>query len=198
MVHPNIVRLYDAIETQRQIYLVMEAVEGQSLASIVKVRPMRRYGRERECARVMLQVMSAVGYMHGLEIYHRDIKMENILIEERTGEVKLIDFGFSCQSKDKLKIFCGTPNYMSPEIVCKREYFGGPADVWACGIVLYTLLTGSFPFKSLTTEKELFRKINRAIVNFTAPGCPQDLSFEAKDLIKGMLSAEPQDRLTAA
>ncbi len=97
---------------------------------------------------------------------HRDIKLENILIVQKTGQVKLIDFGFSCLSKERLKIFCGTPSYMSPEIVSKKEYYGGPADIWACGVLLYNLLCGNFPFKSLTTEKELFRKINRGILNF--------------------------------
>ena len=79
----------------------------------------------------------------------------------------MIDFGFSCMSKEKLKIFCGTPSYMCPELVCKKEYYGGPADVWACGVLLFTLLCGQFPFKSITSEKELFRKINRGIFNLS-------------------------------
>jgi MAP/microtubule affinity-regulating kinase len=81
------------------------------------------------------------------------------------GTVKLLDFGFSCFSKEKLKIFCGTPSYMAPEIVSKREYMGSPADLWAAGIVLYYILYGTLPFKSVTTEKDLFRKINRGIFN---------------------------------
>lgn len=125
----------------------------------------------------------------------RDIKLENILIEAKSGTVKLIDFGFSCISKDRLKIFCGTPSYMSPEIVSKKEYYGGPADVWACGVLLYTLLVGVFPFKSVTTERELFRKINRGIVNFQQ--APSSLSAEARDLIQVMLTVDPAERPTA-
>ena len=122
--------------------------------------------------------------------------MENILIEARTGSVKLIDFGFSCLSKERLKIFCGTPSYMSPEIVSKKEYYGGPADIWACGVLLYTLLIGSFPFKSVTTEKELFRKINRGIFSVSV-GPTHEVSAEAKDLLHLMLTVDPAERPTA-
>lgn len=138
--------------------------------------------------------MSGVEAMHAQDIAHRDIKMENILVEARSGKVKVIDFGFSCGSKEKLRIFCGTPSYMSPEIVSKKEYFGGPADIWACGVLLFTLICGTFPFKSITTEKELFRKINRGIFNYTLP----DMSSDAKDLIKAMLNVEPSERPTAS
>ena len=79
----------------------------------------------------------------------RDIKLENILVDRKTGKLKLIDFGFCCCTAPdtKLKIFCGTPSYMSPEIVQKRDYLGPPTDIWATGILLYALLCGHFPFK---------------------------------------------------
>ena len=93
-------------------------------------------------------IVSAIAYCHSKQICHRDIKLENILLDEQ-GNPKLIDFGFStCIPNDKkVKIFCGTPSYMSPEIVQKIEYNGPPADVWALGVLLYALLTGTFPFK---------------------------------------------------
>jgi MAP/microtubule affinity-regulating kinase len=161
--HDNVVHLYDAIDTQRQLYLIMENVEGQCLQQIMKYKQGRRFSTEAECARLFVQLMSAIEYMHSMDIAHRDIKLENILIEQRTGNLKLIDFGFSCLSKEKLRVFCGTPSYMSPEIVSKREYYGGPSDIWACGVLLFNLLSGTFPFKSVTTEKDLFRKILRGI-----------------------------------
>ena len=161
----------------------------------MKFRPYKRFSTEIECAKIFVQIMSAIEYIHSQDIAHRDIKLENILIDQRTGTVKLIDFGFSCFSKERLKIFCGTPSYMSPEIVSKKEYFGGPADVWACGVLLFTLLCGTFPFKSVTTEKELFRKINRGIFNISVG--PQHMSAEAKDLIKEMLTVDPTERPTA-
>jgi MAP/microtubule affinity-regulating kinase len=98
-------------------------------------------------------------------------------------------------SKERLKIFCGTPSYMAPEIVSKKEYYGGPSDIWACGVLLFNLLFGVFPFKSVTSEKDLFRKILRGIFNLSLG--PQDLSHEAKDLIRQMLSVDPLDRPTA-
>ncbi|TNV73874.1 hypothetical protein FGO68_gene1437 [Halteria grandinella] len=192
--HENIVQLYDAIDTQRQIYLIMEHVEGQCLQQMMKFRHQRRLSSETEAARMFAQIMSAVEAMHLMDVAHRDIKMENILVEARSGRVKVIDFGFSCLSKERLKVFCGTPSYMSPEIVSKKEYFGGPADIWACGVLLFTLICGTFPFKSITTEKELFRKINRGIFTYTLP----DVSSEAKDLIKQMLNVEPSERPNAS
>jgi MAP/microtubule affinity-regulating kinase len=95
-------------------------------------------------------------------ICHRDIKPENIMFDPETGQVKIIDFGFACSSKEKLRVFCGTPSYMSPEIVSNRDYWGNAADVWACGVILFLLLTGTLPFKS-GSEKELFRKIQKGV-----------------------------------
>jgi serine/threonine protein kinase len=89
---------------------------------------------------------------------HRDLKAENIIFDEESGEVKLIDFGFACIAKEKLKVFCGTPSYMSPEIVSKREYLGSAVDMWASGVLLYNMLVGVMPYKA-PNERELFRKI---------------------------------------
>lgn len=100
-------------------------------------------------------------YLHTQNIAHRDIKLDNILIEENTNMIKVIDFGFSviC-SAQKLKIFCGTPSYMAPEIVQKREYEGKPVDMWALGVMLFAMLTGTFPFKGIS-EQDLYYKIQR-------------------------------------
>lgn len=165
----------------------MELAQGQSLAQVVKVR---RRLPEREAAGIVRQLADALGYMHGLDISHRDVKLENIMVDR--GTVKLLDFGFSCFSKERLKIFCGTPSYMAPEIVSKREYLGGPADMWATGVVMYYILYGTLPFKSVTTEKELFRKINRGLFNLQVPGSP-----EAKDLLKALLNVDPTARPAA-
>ena len=93
---------------------------------------------------------------------HRDIKLENILLDETRERVKMIDFGFStCIPHDrKVKIFCGTPSYMAPEIVSKSEYSGPPADIWALGVLLYALLCGKFPFRG-QNDKELYNNIQK-------------------------------------
>ena len=96
--------------------------------------------------------------MHGKSVCHRDIKLDNIIFDEETLQVKIIDLGFAQISNEPLKVFCGTPSYMSPEIVSKKEYSGQAADIWAIGVVLYVLLTGMLPFRA-DDEKNLFRKI---------------------------------------
>ncbi len=116
--------------------------------------------REATARRIFKQVAEGVAYLHSHNIVHRDLKLDNILIEESTRMVKLIDFGFSVVVGNgvKLKVFCGTPSYMAPEIVRKHEYDGKPVDIWALGVLLFVLLTGTFPFRGIS-EQDLYQKI---------------------------------------
>ncbi len=160
MNHPNIVKIFEAFETEHHVYLVMEYVAGGSLHSYLKERSNRRLDEE-EAKRIFKQILTALQYCHRKSIAHRDIKLENILLDEDKN-VKLIDFGFStCIPNDKkIKMFCGTPSYMAPEIVAKIEYAGPPADIWASAVLLYALMNGCFPFRG-ATDKELYRRIQR-------------------------------------
>jgi len=97
---------------------------------------------------ILTQVFAGLAFAHSKNICHRDMKPENIMFDPQSGAVKIIDFGFACISKDKLRVFCGTPSYMSPEIVSKKEYWGPAADIWACGVILFVMLTGNLPFKA--------------------------------------------------
>lgn len=121
--------------------------------------------------------------MHGKQICHRDIKLDNLIYSEQTKVLKIIDFGFACCCKEKLKTYCGTPSYMCPEIVQKREYRGDEADMWAVGVVMYTVLTGYLPFKG-KDEKELERKIVRG--QYAPPQNTKNkiVSPEARALLK--------------
>ncbi len=105
---------------------------------------------------IFKQICGAVNYCHSQNIIHRDIKMENILINEQR-QIKLIDFGFSVQIglENKLTVYCGTPSYMAPEIHSKKDYFGPPVDVWALGVMLYVMSCGRFPFKGKLIRKYL-------------------------------------------
>lgn len=107
---------------------------------------------------IFKQILEGIDFCHKLEVAHRDIKLENILTHDSENQVKIIDFGFSTLRERKMRIFCGTPSYMAPEIIQKKEYLGQAADIWALGILLYAMLQGSFPFKG-ATDSELYKKI---------------------------------------
>jgi len=131
----------------------MEYIGKVSLQSYLKSRITRRL-EENEAKKVFVGICRGISYCHSKSIVHRDIKLDNILLDNDCN-VKIIDFGFSiCVSADKkLSIFCGTPCYMAPEIVSKLQYYGPPTDVWALGIVLYALLCGKFPFRGFSIKK---------------------------------------------
>lgn len=138
----QIARLYEVIETTNHVILVMEYVSGGSLYSYLKQHSGRRLP-EQEAKRVFKQIVEGIRYCHNRCITHRDIKLENVLLDD-ANNVKVIDFGFSTSipNERKVKIFCGTPSYMAPEIVQKTEYRGPPADIWALGVLLFTILCG--------------------------------------------------------
>lgn len=158
--HQNVVRLFEAIDTPKYVYLVMEYVQGESLHAHLKAQPNRRFPEEK-AKHIIKQLIGILSYLHSRNVTHRDIKLENIIIDKR-GIIKLIDFGFCCCTSNdvKLKIFCGTPSYMCPEIVMKKDYSGPPTDIWATGILLFAMLCGQFPFRGMT-DKELYKKIAR-------------------------------------
>jgi len=147
MSHPYIIKLHETFETNHHINIIMEYVGGPSLYTYLKSQPNKKLN-EPEAKRIFRQITEALHYCHKKCITHRDIKLENLLMDEEKN-IKLIDFGFStCMSNDqKSKMFCGTPSYMSPEIVLKKEYCGPPADIWALGVLLFALLFGYFPYK---------------------------------------------------
>lgn len=128
----------------------MEYVKGVSLLSFLKSKPNRKID-EIDCKYIFTQIMWGIDYLHSKNVYHRDIKLENIIIDENNN-IKIIDFGFGAsEPKTKLlSFFCGTPSYMPPEIVLKKDYLGSQADIWSIGILLFTLLCGSFPFRGRT------------------------------------------------
>ena len=140
----------------------MDLIEGESLLNFVKSHPDRKL-EEINCKFIFQQIIEGMLYLHEKNIFHRDIKLENIIIKNKT-EIKIIDFGFgTCSPRNKLlNFFCGTPSYMPPEIVLKRDYLGEFADIWSIGILLYTILCGSFPFRGIIISliKKLFLRRN--------------------------------------
>lgn len=182
--HTNIVVFHEALDTPKQIYLVMDFVGGGSLHHFLKKRPGRKL-EDQLAKRLFSQVCQGVKYLHDRHIVHRDIKLENLLLDEN-GTVKIIDFGFSTvvPPGKKLKIFCGTPSYMSPEIVARKEYSGFCADIWAQGILLYALLCGSFPFRG-QNDRDLYRKIVRGVFHI-----PEFVLDGARNLLCRVLTTD--------
>jgi serine/threonine protein kinase len=130
-------------------------------------------------------VVEAVAYLHSQNVVHRDLKLDNILVDEQK-RVKLIDFGFAvnCSKDQKLSLFCGTPHYMDPDIARKQDYGGHAADVWALGVLLFILLTGKLPFFG-EFEGDLFRKIQKAKFDF-----PKEVSPQSKNLIRKIFQVD--------
>jgi MAP/microtubule affinity-regulating kinase len=190
MNHPNIIKLHDSFDTNKQIYLIMEYIGKNSLHAFIKSKPNRRI-EDAEAKKIFIQICKGISYCHSKSIVHRDLKLENILISD-DKTVKLIDFGFSIVSAaDKtLNIFCGTPSYMAPEIVSKKNYKGQATDCWALGILLYILLCGAFPFRGYD-DRDLFGKIKRG--KFEAPS---HVSEGARNLLQKILKVNPDERAT--
>jgi serine/threonine protein kinase len=188
--HPNTIRLYEVLDTIKNVNLVMEFIGGLSLHTYIKKQNFKRL-EDTQAKVIFRQIVEAINYCHSMNIVHRDIKLENILIDKNKN-VKVIDFGFSTISPktSTSKIFCGTPNYMAPEILKNVEYVGQFADIWALGILLFVMISGTFPFKGLN-EKDLFRKIGTGKFFF-----PEHFSSLVQDLLKKILILNPYLRPT--
>ncbi|KAH8045980.1 serine/threonine kinase [Aureococcus anophagefferens] len=179
-----------AFETMRGAHLIMEFLPGGNLCSYVKAK---RKIAEPELQPLMLQLATALHHMHELNIVHRDIKLENILfLDEKRTIVRVIDFGFStrCAPDRRLRLFCGTPSYMAPEIVRRTEYRGKPIDLWSIGVVARAL-GGHFPFAA-RSQPELYRKILRGTYRL-----PEGLSPNAVALLQACIVVDVNRRVTA-
>ena len=150
--HKNILQLYKVITGRLNIYIVTEYVSRVSLLSFLEAEVNLE---EEFCKFIFSQIVSAVNHLHQNEIIHRDLKLQNILLDENLL-IKIIDFGFSrFQPKDKIQVYCGTPTYMAPEILRHKSYDPRPTDIWALGIILFRMLVGEFPFRA-KNQKKLF------------------------------------------
>jgi len=165
-------------------------VSGGSLQSLLRKQPGQRF-EEQFAKRLHYQVLAGLEYLHGLRVMHRDLKLENLLLDKQQT-VKIIDFGFAVvlPPQQKLKIFCGTPSYIAPEIIQGSPY-SLPADMWAIGVLLYVMLSGRFPFKA-SSQRELYRRIVRSSLTV-----PVDLSPQAGEIVRACLQKDDLARPTA-
>lgn len=198
MQHPNIMKLFEVLDQTSKCHLVMELCHGRNLYHYIKKRP-NKCITEQEAIPIFRQIVSAVAYMHEHGLVHRDLKLENILINDAGGldEVKIIDFGFAtnCQAGHKLSLFCGTPCYMDPDLVKQRKYSGQGVDVWALGVILFLLVTGGVPFWG-DNEAELFRRIGAA--KYSLPVKGRTYSKNIRNLFAKIFQPNASKRISAS
>lgn len=149
--HPHVVQLYEMIENNDYLYLIMEYCSGGELFQhIVKNRRLK----EPDAAKMYQQILSGIDYIHKLGIVHRDLKPENLLLDHNNC-IKIVDFGLSnlYNQGDKLKTACGSPCYAAPEMIKGERYFGLGADLWSSGVILFAMVCGYLPFEDQNTKK---------------------------------------------
>ncbi|ULU08411.1 hypothetical protein L3Y34_019533 [Caenorhabditis briggsae] len=186
MNHPNIIKLFECVETLTRVHLVVEYASGGELYTFVHERGKLS---EADAKPFFAQIVSAVAHMHARNLVHRDIKAENVMFANPTT-VKLVDFGFSCQvQRDQLlETFCGSPPYAAPELFRDKSYCGELVDVWALGVLLYFMLVGVTPFKGETVAD---MKVMIMDAKFQLP---EYISLMAGELIKSMLRPDFEKR----
>uniref|UniRef100_A0A8C7NUI0 calcium/calmodulin-dependent protein kinase n=1 Tax=Oncorhynchus mykiss TaxID=8022 RepID=A0A8C7NUI0_ONCMY len=194
--HPNIVRLHDSISEEGFHYLVFDLVTGGELFEDIVAR---EYYSEADASHCIQQILEAVLHCHQMGVVHRDLKPENLLLASKLkgAAVKLADFGLAIEVQGDQQAwfgFAGTPGYLSPEVLRKDPY-GKPVDMWACGVILYILLVGYPPFWD-EDQHRLYQQIKAGAYDFPSPEW-DTVTPEAKDLINKMLTINPVKRVTA-
>uniref|UniRef100_A0A6I8PA27 phosphorylase kinase n=1 Tax=Ornithorhynchus anatinus TaxID=9258 RepID=A0A6I8PA27_ORNAN len=196
--HPHIITLIDSYESSTFMFLVFDLMRRGELFDYLTEKVTLT---EKETRSIMRAVLEAVRFLHDNDIVHRDLKPENILLDDEL-RVRLSDFGFSChlQPGEKLRELCGTPGYLAPEILkCSMDEthpgYGKEVDLWACGVILFTLLAGSPPFWH-RRQMLMLRMIMEGQFRFSSPEW-DDRSATVRDLITRLLRVEPAERLTA-
>ncbi|XP_073478238.1 calcium/calmodulin-dependent protein kinase type II subunit beta isoform X13 [Aquarana catesbeiana] len=194
--HPNIVRLHDSISEEGFHYLIFDLVTGGELFEDIVAR---EYYSEADASHCIQQILEAVLHCHQMGVVHRDLKPENLLLASKCkgAAVKLADFGLAIEVQGEQQAwfgFAGTPGYLSPEVL-RKEAYGKPVDIWACGVILYILLVGYPPFWDEDQHK-LYQQIKAGAYDFPSPEW-DTVTPEAKNLINQMLTINPGKRISA-
>ncbi|XP_076239061.1 calcium/calmodulin-dependent protein kinase II isoform X14 [Calliopsis andreniformis] len=195
--HPNIVRLHDSIQEENYHYLVFDLVTGGELFEDIVAR---EFYSEADASHCIQQILESVHHCHHNGVVHRDLKPENLLLASKAkgAAVKLADFGLAIEVQGEAHAwfgFAGTPGYLSPEVL-KKEPYGKPVDIWACGVILYILLVGYPPFWD-EDQHRLYQQIKTGSYDYPSPEW-DTVTPEAKNLINQMLTVNPSKRITAS
>uniref|UniRef100_A0A672QD95 calcium/calmodulin-dependent protein kinase n=1 Tax=Sinocyclocheilus grahami TaxID=75366 RepID=A0A672QD95_SINGR len=194
--HSNIVRLHDSISEEGFHYLLFDLVTGGELFEDIVAR---EYYSEADASHCIHQILESVSHIHHHDKVHRDLKPENLLLASKckNAAVKLADFGLAIEVQGDQQAwfgFAGTPGYLSPEVL-RKEAYGKPVDIWACGVILYILLVGYPPFWDEDQHK-LYQQIKAGAYDFPSPEW-DTVTPDAKNLINQMLTINPAKRITA-
>ncbi|CAO3588951.1 unnamed protein product [Absidia cylindrospora] len=194
--HPYIVKLYDVIETEKYIGIILQCASGGELFEYILAH---RYLKEKDASRLFAQLISGVHYMHQKHIVHRDLKLENLLLD-RHRSIIITDFGFANQFSstrdDLMSTSCGSPCYAAPELVISEGlYVGSAVDIWSCGVILYAMLCGYLPFDDdpANPDGDNINLLYKYILN-TPLAFPEYVSADARDLLRKMLVPDPAKR----
>lgn len=173
--HPNVIQLYEIIETEKELFMIMEHANGGELFDYI-VRHTRL--SEKQAAKLFAELIAGIEYLHKSGVCHRDLKPENLLLDY-DNTLKIVDFGLSnlYERGQTLKTACGSPCYAAPEMIAGKKYHGLQADIWSCGVVFYAMVAGYLPFEDPKTSN-LYKKIMAADYSM-----PKFLSPECKDFI---------------
>jgi 5'-AMP-activated protein kinase catalytic alpha subunit len=184
--HPHVIQLYEIIETPRQLYLILEFAPGGELFDYIV---QHQHVPEAEACRFLHQILAGLVSVHAQGIVHRDMKPENLLLDEGLN-IKIADFGLSniYPPGALLKTACGSPCYAAPEMIAGKDYVPSLCDVWSCGVVLFALVCGYLPFEDQNTP-ELYKKILKGEYV-----CAEWLTPLCRNLLQGMLTTEPAQR----
>ncbi|EIW69143.1 hypothetical protein TREMEDRAFT_31483, partial [Tremella mesenterica DSM 1558] len=196
--HPNIVRMFDVIDTEKYIGIVLEFAGGGELFDHILAN---RYLKEKDAQKLFAQLISGVDYLHKKHIVHRDLKLENLLLDKHRNII-ITDFGFANRfnhaSDDLMATSCGSPCYAAPELVVSEGlYVGSAVDIWSCGVILYAMLSGYLPYDDDPNNPEgdninlLYKYIMTTKLNF-----PDHISPLARHLLQMMLVPNPEHRCT--
>ncbi|KRZ75168.1 SNF-related serine/threonine-protein kinase, partial [Trichinella papuae] len=189
--HPNVVRLYEVIDTQSKLFLILELGDYDLYDFIMCRASAKRIG-ERQAQRYFSQIVEAIAYCHKLHVVHRDLKPENVVFFEKLDMVKLTDFGFShlFTPGQMLKTSCGSLAYSAPEILLGNAYDAPAVDIWSLGVILYMLVCGRLPFQEASDSETLTKILDCSF------SLPSHLSDDCQKLICSMLVRDPASRAT--
>ncbi|NP_001312234.1 serine/threonine-protein kinase SAPK3-like [Nicotiana tabacum] len=194
--HPNIIRFKEVLVTPSHLAIVMEYAAGGEL--FARICSAGRFSED-EARFFFQQLISGVSYCHAMEICHRDLKLENTLLDgSASPRVKICDFGYSKSGllHSQPKSTVGTPAYIAPEVLSRKEYDGKIADVWSCGVTLYVMLVGAYPFEDPEDPKNFRKTIGRIMsAQYSIPDYVR-ISADCKNLLSRIFVANPSKRIT--